>query len=82
MDVYRDAAAVVRHTHHAIRQERHLNLRCKTAHGLVAAIIKNLGEHVVEAVNARRANVHAGAFAHRLQTLQDKNVFRPVALRF
>lgn len=39
-------------------------------HGLVHGVVQHLGEQVVERPLIRAADVHAGAFADRLQTLQ------------
>ena len=78
----RDAPAVVRDTHHVARKQSHFYIVAKSAHRLVARVVKNLPHQMVQAVGARCADVHAGAAAHRLQTLQYGNVRRAVGRLF
>ena len=74
VDVYRDAAAVVGDAHPAARQQNDLDVVGKAAHRLVARVIKNLPDKMMQAVGAGGADVHAGAPAHRLEPLEYGNV--------
>src|SRR6185437_190813 len=73
MDPHRDAAAVVYDAHVAAGQERHLDVVREAAHGLVAGVVEDLPDEVVEAVRTRRADVHARALAHRLEAFEYGN---------
>ncbi len=80
MNGHRDAGAVIGDAdgfgaaRRGGRQERHLNFVTGAIHRLVARVVKNFHQEVVEAVGAGRADIHPRALAHRLQTLQNHDI--------
>ncbi len=81
MDFHRDAGAVINHPHRPVGQEGHLNLVGVAVHRLIARVVENLHQQVMEAVGAGRADVHAGALAHRLQAFQNLDIISPIFTR-
>ena len=70
----RDSPAVVRHLTAVAFQQDHVDGRAVTGHGLVDRVVHHLPDQVVEARRAGRTDVHAGPFADRLQSFQDRDV--------
>ena len=81
VDAGGDAAAVVAHRAGAVRVERDDDLGGEAGQRLVDGVVDHLVDHVVQArAVIGVADVHAGALAHRVQTLQDLDGFGAVAL--
>jgi hypothetical protein len=74
-----DAAAVVDHADAAVVQQRDLDLRAEAGQRLVDGVVDDLLHQVVQAARPGGADVHAGALADRLQTLEHGDVARVVA---
>ena len=62
-----------------VRVDGDLDLVALAGQRLVDRVVHDLVDEVMEAADARRADVHAGALAHRLEALEDGDVLRPVA---
>ena len=62
--------AVVADADRSVRQERRRDLVAAPREGLVDAVVEHLVDEVMEAALAGRADVHAGAFSHRLEPLE------------
>jgi hypothetical protein len=58
--------------------ESHLDEVRTPRHGLVDRVVDHLEDQVMEASRARRADVHARPQPHRLETLENGDVFRGV----
>ena len=72
MDVGGDATAVVGHGDRAVGIEDDLDQVGVAGQGLVDGVVDHLIDHVVQArAVVGVADIHAGAFAHRIQPLQD-----------
>jgi len=69
-----DPTTVVGHTHAAVGQERDVDAVAVPRHRLVDSIVDHLPHQVVEPRRPRRPDVHAGALADRVQTLQHRDV--------
>ena len=78
--VDRDAATVVLDRDAAVLVEHHCDLVAEAGHRLVDRVIDHLVDQVMETAPAGVANVHGGAFPHRLEALQNLNVLRVVGL--
>ncbi len=78
MVVDRDPSAVVRHPAAAVGEERHVDARRETGHRLVDRVVHHLVHEMVQTRETRGADVHAGTFADRFETLEDRDVFRRV----
>jgi hypothetical protein len=78
--VNRDAPAVVDHPDPTIGKQRHLDLRGVPRHRLVDRVVHNLPHQMVQATLAGGADVHARAFANRLQALEDGDRLRGVVV--
>ena len=78
--VDRHAAPVILDGEHAVGIEDYLDQLGVTGDGLVHGIVKHLSEQVVQGAFVRTADIHAWAFAHGLQALQDLDVFRGIAV--
>ena len=72
-DVDRDAAAVVDHAHAAVGQQRDLDVVAVAGQGLVDGVVDDLVHQVVQAALAGGADVHAGALADGLETLEHRD---------
>ena len=70
-----NATTVVAHLHAAIFTDPDLNVGTISGKCLVDGVVDNLVYQVMEAADARGANVHARALANRLKTLQNLNIF-------
>ena len=82
VDVDGNAAAVVDHAHAIAGQERDLDVVGESAHGLIARVVENLGDEMMQAVRPRRADIHARTLADRLQAFQDLNRVRAIGVFF
>ena len=71
VDVDRDAAAVVDDADAAVGQQRDLDVVAVAGQRLVDRVVDDLVDQVVQAALTGRADVHAGALADRLETLED-----------
>ena len=71
VDIDGNAAAVVDDAHAIAGQERDLDVIGEAAHGLVARVVEDLPDQMMQAVRTGRADVHARALADRLEALQD-----------
>ena len=80
MDVYGDAPAVVLNLHGAVRLDGYGNAVAVAGHGLVHCVVDYLVDQVVEAPVVRAPDVHPGAAAHGLHTLQDLYVLGCIIL--
>ena len=76
--VDRDAPAVVGDPAAAVGEQRHLDARAVTGHGLVDGVVDDLVDQVVQAGGAGGSDVHAGAFADRLEALEHRDVLGAV----
>ena len=74
-DVHRDARAGVAHRHGIVRMDRHVDEVVAAGEGLVDGVVDHLVDEVMEASRTRRADVHAGSQAHRLEAFEDRDVF-------
>ena len=75
-----DAAAVVDHAHAAILEDVHGDLTRVARERFVNRVINDLVHEVVQAALAGRTDVHAWAFANRLEAFEDRDV-RGVVMR-
>ena len=71
MVVHRDAAAVVIHPDPAVGEQGDLDPVRETGQRLVDGVVDHFVDEMMEAALAGRADVHAGALAHRLKALKD-----------
>ena len=70
MDIHRDAASIVEYGDRLIRVDGDDNLVAMTGQRLVDGVVDDLEDHVVQAGSVIGvADVHAGAFPHRIKTL-------------
>ena len=74
-----DAAAVVGDRDGVVGMDGDLDLVALAGQRLVDGVVHDLVDQVMEPADARRADVHARALAHRLEALEDGDVLRPVA---
>jgi len=72
--VHRDAAPVVAHGDREILVQFHLDAGGVTGHRLVHRVIEDLGHQMVQRALVGAADIHAGAFAHRLEPLEHLDV--------
>jgi hypothetical protein len=74
--VYRDASTVVLDRHRrSVGVQRDPDVRREAVHRLVHAVVENLPDQVVEADRSHAADVHAGTFPDRIETLENGDVF-------
>jgi len=74
----RDATAVVDHAHGAVFEDGHLDVVGVAGEGLVDGVVDDLVHEMMQTARPGRADVHAGALAHRLETLQDLDLIGAV----
>ena len=74
-----DAAAVVDDRDRVVGVDRDVDAAAVAGQRLVDGVVDDLVDEVVQAADARRADVHAGALADRLETLEDGDVLGVVA---
>ena len=70
--VDRDAAAVVDDAAAAVGEQRDVDAGRVAGHGLVDRVVDDLVDEVVQTRWAGGADVHAGAFADRLEALRER----------
>ena len=70
LNVDRNAAAVIHNGDGVALVDRHLNFRAVARERLVDGVIHNFVDEVMQAAHRRRADVHARALAHRLQSFE------------
>jgi len=71
LDVHGDAAAVVGDLDDVVLQDLDLDVVTVTGQCLVDGVVHDLVDQMMQAPLAGGADIHAGALAHGLQTLQD-----------
>ena len=76
--VDRDAAAVVDDRAAVVRVQDDPDAVAVAGDRLVDGVVDDLVDEVVEAARAGRADVHAGALAHRLEPFEDGDVLGPI----
>ena len=74
----RDAAAVVDDGDRVVGVDRDVDQRRVAGEGLVDGVVDHLVDEVMQAAHAGRPDVHAGALADRLETLEDGDVLSVV----
>ena len=70
MRINRDATAIVADHHRIIGQQFHFDPVGMARHRLVHGIVQHLGHQMMQGPFIRAANIHARAFADRLQSFQ------------
>ena len=75
MFVDRNASAVVDDFATPIGQQRDVNTRGVSGHCFINRVVDDLVDQMVQARWTGRTDIHAGSFAHRLETLEDRDVF-------
>ena len=78
VDVGGDAAAVVAHGSAAVLVKDDVDAVRIAVGGFVDGVVDDLPQNVMQPLAARRADIHAGAQAHRLQPFEDGDVPRVV----
>ena len=78
--VDRDAAAVVADLGGAVGVQDDLDPGAVAAERLVDRVVEDLPEAVLQPAAVGRADVHAGALAHRVQALEDRQVLGAVGV--
>ncbi len=79
VDVDRNAAPVVGYRHRAVGVQDHLDQIGVAGQRLVDGVVHDLIDHVMQArAVVGVADVHAGAFAHRIQALENLDGFRAI----
>ena len=79
MLVDRNAASIVfDRDRRSILVERDADVRREAVHRLVDGVVEDFPDEVVQTGRADAADIHAGPFADRLQTLENRDVFRGV----
>jgi hypothetical protein len=76
----RDSAAVVDHPDPAVVLQHDLDARGVAGHRLVDGVVHDLPDQVVQPALAGGSDVHAGALAHRLQPLENRDRRRTVGV--
>ena len=76
--VDRDASAVVDHADAAVGEDRHVDEVVVPGERLVDGVVDDLVHEMVEAALTGRADVHAGALAHRLEAFEHLDGVGPV----
>src|SRR5438034_205005 len=74
----RDPAAVVDHAAPAVGEQRDVDARRVARERLVDGVVDDLIDEVMQTRRTGRTDVHAGALAHRLKTLQNGDVLGAV----
>ncbi len=71
LDIHRDAAAIIRDLNDVAFQNFNFDVVAVTCQSLIDGVIHDLVHQMVQAALTGGADIHTGALAHRLQTLQD-----------
>ena len=82
VDVDGDTATVVDDAHGAVGKDRDIDRVAVSGERLIDRVVDDLVHQVVESARARRADVHTGAFAYRLETLENLDLIRAVRVGF
>ena len=80
LDVHGDAASVVRDLNDIAGLDGHFNMGAVSGQCLVDGVIDDLVDQVMQAGRAGRTDIHAGALAHSLQTLEDLDLRTAVGM--
>ena len=80
LDVHGDAAAVVRYLNDIAGLDGHLDMGAVAGQCLVNGVIYDLIDEVMQTGRPGGADIHAGALAHSLQTLEDLNLRTAVGM--
>ncbi len=75
-----DAAAVVDDAHGAIGEDRDLDAIAVPGECLINGVVDDLVDEVVKTARTGRADVHAGSLADRLESFEDLDLIRAVAV--
>src|SRR5699024_9929013 len=78
--VHRDTPAVVAHLHGHVRVQDDLDRVAVPLQGFVDGVVDDLPQAVHQSPGVRGTDVHAGAFAHRLETFEHRQVPGGVAV--
>ena len=73
-----DASAVVRDRDGVVRMDPHLDMGAEAGQRLVHGVVDDLVHQMMQAARTGGSDVHAGALAHRLETLEDLDVLGTV----
>ncbi len=73
MDAYRNTAAVINNAYVSARQKRNFNVVRESAHGLVARVIENLPDEVMESIGTGGTDVHARTLSDGFKALKHRN---------
>ncbi len=76
--VDRDATAVVVDPASAVGEDRDADTRAEARHCLVDGVVNHFPDEVVQPRQTGGTDVHTRALAHRVEALEDLNVFRAV----
>ena len=79
--VHRDAASVVGHGHRVVGMNNYIHAVAEARQRLVHRVVHHLPHEMVQPHGARRANVHRGPLAYRLQIAQHLDAGGVVGLR-
>ena len=75
---HRDTTTVILNRYRTIFKNGYLDPVTVAGEGLIYGVIHNLIYQVMQPLFSRVADIHSRAFAHRLQSVKDLNLFRPV----
>jgi hypothetical protein len=75
MNINRNTPAIILHPDNIVSLQDNKNLTAEALHRLVNRIIDHLKNQMVKAVYARGPDIHTGAFAYRLQILENGDIF-------
>ena len=78
VDVGGDAAAVVCHAHTAIGHERYFDVVGMASHSLVARVVEDFRNEVVETGDIGRTDIHTRATTDRFEALEDRDLLGTV----
>jgi hypothetical protein len=78
MEAYGDAAAVVLDPNDVVLLEDDEDVRAVAGEGLIDGVVDDFVDEVVEAIDARGPDIHAGALSDRLETFKYLNAIRRI----
>ncbi len=78
----RNAAPVVDDGHAAVDMDRDLDRLAEAGHVFVDAVVDDFVDQMVQSVHAGAADVHRRPLPHRIETLEDFDLIRAVAVGF
>jgi hypothetical protein len=78
MDAHGDATAIVLYADDVVLLEDYSNVGAITGQGLVYRVIDDLVDEMMQAIDAGRADVHAGPLADRLEPLKHLDTIRRI----